>query len=93
MSADHVIQVLRDGNARTYIHFATGRTLMHTVVLDGAVRLEKLPLEYRRYLVPLLLDNKPYPVARAVRRMRHAGKMLGITDGAAKALTNLSQHP
>jgi hypothetical protein len=84
------IEVLRDHNYRTHLVYKTGRTLMHAVVLDGNVRLAHLPLIERRNLIPLEHHGKPYPVARAVRALKRAGRELGITDGARDVLKEIA---
>ena len=80
-------ELLRDHNAHTLLVFKEGRTFLHAIVLHHPpVRIVKLPRTERRYLQPLLYKGRPYPITRAVRRIRQAGRNLGITKGAAAAL-------
>lgn len=59
-----------------------GRKWIHMAIFDTPVRLLKVPLEEQRHITPLDLK-----VPRAAKRMRAAGKRLGITEGARKFLT------
>ncbi len=63
-----------------------GRTKLHLLVIDTTVRVISRPLREQRYLQPLLLKGQPYPVRRAVRRFRDAGRTLGITEAAKEML-------
>lgn len=64
-----------------------GRTRLHLVVIDDAgVRRLTVPKDEARYLRPLLLRGKPYPVERAVRKFRAFGRERGITDAAKDEL-------
>ncbi len=86
-------ELLRDQNAHALIVVREGRTFLHAVALHWPpVRIVKLPRTERRYLRPLLYKGKPYPIARAVRRFKKAGRALGITKSAADALRALDNE-
>lgn len=79
--------ILVDHNAHALLVFKEGRTYLHAIALhQPPVRLVKMPILERRHLRPLEYHGRPYPLARAVRLFRRAGRELGITDGAAAAL-------
>lgn len=81
------VEILVDQNAHALLVFKEGRTFLHALALHNPpVRVVKLPRHERRQLRPLLYKNKPYPLARAVRRFREAGRSLGITKRAAIVL-------
>jgi len=85
-------EILRDHNAHVLLVFKEGRTYLHAITLhQPPVRLMKLPLLERRHLRPLEYHGRPYPLARALRLFRRAGRELGITDGAAAALRSIDQ--
>lgn len=85
-------EILRDHNAHALIVFKEGRTYLHAIALhQPPVRLVKVPLLERRHLQPLEYRGRPYPIARAVRLFRRAGRELGITDGAVAALREIDQ--
>lgn len=60
-----------------------GRSKLHLVMMDDAgIRRLSVPLEEARYLRPLELRGKPYPVERMVRKFRAFGRERGITEAA-----------
>jgi hypothetical protein len=76
-----------DPNAHALIVVKEGRTFLHAVALfNPPVRIVKMRREELRQLRPLLYHGKSYPLARAVRRFREAGRALGITKSAAAIL-------
>ena len=83
-------EVLYNANSRTHLVYAVGRIKFHAIVLDGSVRAVALDLIKRRDLTPILYKGQPYPVARAVRLLKRAGKTLGITEEAKRVLAELS---
>ena len=85
-----VPEILRDSNAHTLLVFKEGRTYLHAIALhQPPVRVVKLPRLERRHLRPLEYRGRPYPLARALRLFRRAGRELGITGGAAVALRSI----
>ncbi len=67
-----------------------GRKFIPIVRLTGSgLKLEKVPLDRARYIRDAKLHGRPYPVARAIRRMLRAGRELGMTKGAAAVLRAL----
>jgi hypothetical protein len=55
------------------------------------VRVVRLERAEERYLRPLLRRGEPYPLRRALRRFKGAGKTLGITDAAKAVLRELRE--
>lgn len=72
--------------------FKEGRTLVHAVTIDKRVRIVTLPKVEQRYMKPLELRGKPYPVARACRRLLSAGKTLGISAKARAVLNEIKKE-
>jgi hypothetical protein len=84
-------EILRDNNGHALIVFKTGRTLLHAVALyNPPVRVVHLDLAERRHLRPILYRGGAYPVRRALRHFKQAGRTLGITGAARKALRELA---
>jgi hypothetical protein len=85
-------EILRDHNAHALLVFKEGRAWLHAIALhQPPVRVIKLPLLERRHLRPLEYHGRPYPLPRALRLFRRAGRELGITEGAAAALRSIDQ--
>lgn len=85
-------EILLDHNAHALLVFKEGRTWLHAIALHSLpVRLVKVPKLERRHLRPLEYRGGPYPLARALRLFRRAGRDFGITEGAAAALRELDQ--
>lgn len=85
-------EILLDHNAHALLVFKEGRTFLHAIALhQPPVRLVKLPRLERRHLRPLEYRGRPYPLTRALRIFRRAGRELGITDGAAAVLRSIDQ--
>jgi len=82
-------EILRDHNAHTYLVFRVARVKMYAIALSAPVRVVRLDKAERRYMTPLIYKGKPYPLARAIRHLRVAGKELGITKGARAVLNGL----
>jgi len=86
-------QILVDHNGHVLLVVKEGRTFLHAVALfNPPVRLVKLPREARRHLKPAEYHGRPYPLARAVRRFREAGRSLGITKSAAAVLRAIDRQ-
>jgi hypothetical protein len=83
--------VYRDHQARTHLVFKEGRKFVHAVALDGHVCTRALPKEAMRYLRPMELKGRPYPIARAARALLRAGKAMGITNTAKVVLKQLKE--
>lgn len=64
-----------------------GRSKLHLVVIeDAGVRRLSVPLDEGRYIRPLELRGKPYPVDRMVKKFRAFGRERGITEAAKSEL-------
>ena len=83
-------EVLRDGNAHALIVFKQGRRWLRALALHAPpVRVVKLEHTERCHLQPLLYRGQPYPLRRALRHFKQAGRTLGITDSARAVLRAL----
>ena len=73
-----------------------GRKWLYVVALDattlGGIKLWKVPLTDAKYMQPLLLRGKPYPMARALKTFRSLGKTHGITKGAMKIIKEATRE-
>lgn len=64
-----------------------GRKYLPIVRLTGhGLTVEKVRLERQRLIRPATLRGKPYPIARAVRRMLRIGRELGMSKAAERLL-------
>lgn len=83
-------QILRDEHAHALLVFKVGHKLLHALALHcPPVRIVKLPKDARRSMAELQYKGRPYPVARAVRHFKRAGRTFGITGGAQAVLRAL----
>lgn len=83
-------EILRDHNAHALIVFKEGRKWIRALALHAPpVRVVKLPKDARRYLAAMEYHGKPYPMARALRHFRRAGRTFGITASAKAILRSL----
>lgn len=90
--AEVLMARMEDNDSHAALVFKRGRVNLHAVMLHRPpVRIVKIPLGERRYMRPLMFKGKPYPVARAARAFKRAGRELGITKGAAQALAALRE--
>lgn len=80
------MKVLLDHNNRTFLLTHEGRKFNHGVALAAPVRKIRVPISDMKFYRVAVYRDKPYPVSRAKRRLREAGRHLGITKGAAKEL-------
>ena len=71
-----------DAGIKTAIALKPGRKWLPVIVIDSPMRVRKVPLSERRFMTPLA----DYPLRRAVRKYLAAGRRLGITKRARKAL-------
>ena len=85
-----VAQVMMDSNAHTVLVFEEGRGMLRAVCIRRTVRVARIYGRDRAALRPMLYKGQPYPVKRAVRLLRKAGRTLGITKGAKVELARLS---
>jgi hypothetical protein len=71
-----------------------GSKWLQVVALDattsGGLKLWKVPLADTKYMQPLLLKGKPYPISRALKTFRSIAKTHGITKGAKKLLKEVA---
>jgi hypothetical protein len=69
---------------------------LHVLTIDatasGGMKLWKVPLTDVRYMQPLLLKGKPYPMSRALKTFRKMGKSHGISNGAKKLIKEASKQ-
>jgi hypothetical protein len=80
--------VQRDAQSRAHLIAKTGHKWLTCVVIDFPIRLVQLPV-HDHGLQPLLYNDMPYSLKRAVRLFRRYVKEHGITDGAKQALDKL----
>lgn len=82
--------IVRDANGHALLVLKEGRTKLHAIALHTPpVRIVKLERRVQRELVDLSYKGKPYPLKRAVRLFRTAGRTFGITGSAREALEAL----
>ena len=87
-------ELYRDRNSKALLLFKRGHKMLHCLIISPPVRVVKLEKIEERYFTLLLLDGKPYPLRRALRRFKASGKNLGITDAAKAVLHELKgQQP
>lgn len=84
-------ELYRDQNSKCLLLFKRGRTKLHCLTIAPPVRVVKLEKVAERGWTRLLRKGQPYPLKRALRRYKAAGRTLGITDGAKAALDELKQ--
>lgn len=85
-------EILRDNNAHALIVFKRGRKMLHALALYAPpVRIVKLEKGDERHLTPLAYRGQPYPLRRALRHFREAGRNLGITKSARTVLRSLRE--
>lgn len=79
-------ELYRDQHSKAIILFKRGHKLLHCLTIAPPVRVVKIEKHEERYFAPLLRNGEPYPLKRALRRFKEAGRSLGITDGARQAI-------
>ena len=83
-------QILRDSAAHALLVFKVGHKLLHALALpQPPVRVVKMDKAERRYLTEMQYCGKPYPLSRALRHFKRAGRTFGITDKARAVLRAL----
>ena len=82
-------EIFRDQNSKAIILFKRGHKKLHCLMIAPPVRVVKMEKVEERYFTPLTRKGEPYPLKRAVRLFRNAGRELGITDGAKSVLKEL----
>lgn len=75
-----------DHNSHALLVFKEGRVYVHAIEITSMVRVVKIDKSEMRYWREAEFKGQPYPLRRAVRKLRQAGKTLGITKAAAVAL-------
>jgi hypothetical protein len=75
-------ELYRDHNSRVFIVFKEGRKFFHALCLKSGVVVVRFEKKELRHMRPI--EN--YPVRLAAKRFRAAGRALGITPAATKAL-------
>lgn len=92
----HTWQRVRNGHNSSFRSALVrqGKKWLQVVAIDataeGGLRVWKVPKSDERYMKPLLLNGKPYPMARALKVFRSMAKTHGITKGAKKLLREAS---
>lgn len=86
-----VVRLRSETGVSNLLVFKEGRVFVHAVTIDKSVKVVALPKVEQRYMRPLELRGKPYPVARACRRLLAAGKSLGITKQARTVLNAIKE--
>lgn len=84
-------EVFRDQNSKALLLFKRGRKNLHCLMIAPPVRVVKLEKIEERHFTPLLRKGEPYPLKRAVRRFKAAGRSLGITSAARDILKQLKE--
>jgi len=82
---DVVIYKTTDGTKVALVE--PGRKLMKVLLMDGKLRVRKIPMAESRYMTPAKRKGEPYPVRRAVARFRGYGKAFGMTKTARTFLS------
>jgi hypothetical protein len=83
--------VYLDNHAHALLVFQEGKRFNLAIWISRkGVKVVKFEKSQMRYMRPAELGGRPYPVARAVRHFRRAGRSLGITKGASKALKEIT---
>ena len=85
-------ELYRDQHAKALILFKRGTKMLHCLMIAPPVRVVKLERQDERYLVPLLLHGESYPLKRALRRFKAAGRELGITGRAKDVLREIGEE-
>ena len=83
------VEIFRDQNSKALIVFKRGTKMLHCLMIAPPVRVVKLEKIEERHFTPLLRRGEPYPVRRALRQFKAAGKGFGITDTARQVLREL----
>ena len=76
-------------NSKAIILFKRGHKKLHCLMIAPPVRVVKLEKIEERHFTPLLRKGEPYPLRRALRQFKAAGKGFGITDTARQVLREL----
>ena len=82
-------ELFHDHNSKALILFKRGHSKLHCLMIAPPVRVVKVEKTEERHFTPLTLKGEPYPLRRALRRFKAAGKALGITDAARAVLREL----
>lgn len=83
-------ELFRDQNSHALIVFKRGHKLLHAVALyQPPVRIVRMARQEERYLTPLTSRGEPYPLKRALRHFKLAGRTFGITKSAKTVLGEL----
>ena len=82
-------EIFRDGNSKAVIVFKRGHKKLHCLMIAPPVRVVKLEKVEERHFTPLFFKGTPYPLRRALRAFKGAGRNLGITDGARQIIREL----
>ena len=82
-------ELYRDGHSKALLLFKRGTKNLHCLMIAPPVRVVKLEKVEERHFTPLLFRGELYPVRRALRRFKSAGRSLGITDGAKAIIREL----
>ena len=68
---------------RMALHVTTGRRWSQVIIMDDSgIRVKRVPLVEERFM-----KDSDYPLKKAVKHFRHAGKAFGITKAAKRAMT------
>ena len=86
-------RIVRDRHAHALLIFSAGRTVLRALALHTPpVRVVRIDRDEQRELTPLTFKGKPYPLERAVRRFRAAGRAFGMTKSARAVLKSFTQQ-
>lgn len=62
------------------------KNLLLVHIQDSGVVVKKEPLNHEKFLEPLLLKDKPYPMPRIVKHFRAFGRQRSITKTAIRIM-------
>lgn len=82
-----VVRYHTDNGYVAALKVVVGRKMIQLIPMDSAgIKIVKVPLEQERYMKPMELKGKPYPINRAKKLLRASGRRFGITKSAKLAL-------
>ena len=85
-------ELFRDSHSKALLLFKRGHKMLHCLVIAPPVRVVKFERAEERYFTPLLLAHEPYPLRRALRHFRKAGRIFGITKKARIIINALKEN-
>ena len=93
----HTWQKVRGGHNSSFrcVLVKEGTKWLQVVAIDatpdGGIKVWKVPKSDFKYMTPLLRNDKPYPMSRALKAFRSLAATHGISNGAKKILKEASR--